>query len=59
MTLQILDINGKLVAQPFTNYNAVKGENQLNYNIADWLAGVYFYTVQTDTQRLSGKFIKQ
>lgn len=59
VTLQILDINGKIVAQPFTVFSTSAGESQLNYNVEGLNPGMYFYTLKSDTQYLSGKFIKQ
>ncbi|MBK8472480.1 MAG: T9SS type A sorting domain-containing protein [Sphingobacteriales bacterium] len=53
----IYDINGKLTEQ--RTVETVKGANTLRIDIADYAAGMYVISIQTDTEAATTKFVKQ
>ncbi len=56
-TMLLYDLHGRKIAK--TQEKLYKGKNNLPVtNTADWNTGVYFYTIQTEANVVSGKIVK-
>ncbi len=55
--IRIFDISGKLIVSMDEEMKA--GINKLDINFVDNPSGIYFYTIDTSSEQLSGKIIKQ
>jgi hypothetical protein len=59
ISLSVYDALGKKVANPLVENNQAAGNQTYTLGISDFAPGIYFYTLQTNTGKVSGKFIKQ
>ena len=53
----VSNIYGETVAQQ--NYSNVNGQLKINFDASNLASGIYFYTVQTDSNSITKKMIVQ
>jgi PKD repeat protein len=55
--LEVTDARGQLISQ-YLNENQPQGTQRFEWNAEDLPAGMYFYTIQVDNERYTGKIIR-
>jgi hypothetical protein len=56
VSLDVFDVNGKVI-QNVTNGNFIAGTHKVNINTSGLNAGIYYYTLQSSTTRLTKKMV--
>ena len=58
VTLQIFDVNGRLVATPLANQRRSAGRHAVEWHGGSAPAGVYWYRIQSERGLASGKILR-
>lgn len=54
--LTVLDLQGRVLAQPLAGSRLGAGTHSRDFDCSAWPAGMYFYQLEVDGQRVGGKF---
>ena len=57
-TIQIFDISGKLIFQSLNGSEIIQGDNVLEWDVSNYPAGLYYYSIKGDKEIFTGKFVK-
>jgi predicted deacetylase len=49
ITLQVLDLTGRILAEPISNHTYPAGQHSISFNATNLASGLYLYSINTDT----------